>query len=37
MAAKTWWLIHGAHAPSLQKVAVKLLGQPCSSSCCERS
>ncbi|KAJ1413101.1 Ribonuclease H-like superfamily [Sesbania bispinosa] len=24
---------HGAHAPILQKVALKLLGQPCSSSC----
>ncbi|KAL2341147.1 hypothetical protein Fmac_009087 [Flemingia macrophylla] len=37
MDAKSWWLVHGAHAPILQKVALKLLGQPCSSSCCERN
>ncbi|XP_074356651.1 uncharacterized protein LOC141696405 [Apium graveolens] len=34
---KMWWLIHGASAPNLQKIALKLLGQPCSSSCCERN
>ncbi|KAJ1398315.1 Ribonuclease H-like superfamily [Sesbania bispinosa] len=37
MDAKSWWLVHGAHAPILQKVALKQLGQPCSSSCCERN
>ncbi|KAJ1377248.1 Ribonuclease H-like superfamily [Sesbania bispinosa] len=37
MGAKSWWLVHGAHAPILQKVALKLLAQPCSSSCCERN
>ncbi|KAJ1406144.1 Ribonuclease H-like superfamily [Sesbania bispinosa] len=37
MDAKSWWLVHGAHAPILRKVALKLLGQPCSSSCCERN
>ena len=37
MEAKSWWLIHGAHAPTLQNIALKLLGQPCSSSCFERN
>jgi len=37
MDAKTWWIIHGAHAPILQKITRKLLEQPCSSSCCERN
>ncbi|KAJ1418855.1 Ribonuclease H-like superfamily [Sesbania bispinosa] len=37
MDAKSRWLVHGAHAPILQKVALKLLGQPCSSSCCEKN
>ncbi|KAL6509715.1 hypothetical protein OROGR_023025 [Orobanche gracilis] len=32
-----WWLIHGASVPNIQKIALKLLGQPCSSSCCERN
>ncbi|XP_073004802.1 uncharacterized protein [Typha latifolia] len=30
---KTWWNIYGACAPILQSLALKLLGQPCSSSC----
>ncbi|KAF7843635.1 uncharacterized protein G2W53_000540 [Senna tora] len=25
MDAKTWWLVHGVHAPILQKIALKLL------------
>jgi len=33
----TLWLVHGAHAPILQKIALKLLGQPCSSSCYEKN
>ena len=37
MDAKKWWTVHGARAPILQKIALKLLGQPCSSSCCERN
>jgi len=37
MEAKSWWLVHGVHALTLQKIALKLLGQPCSSSCCERN
>ncbi|KAJ1381432.1 Ribonuclease H-like superfamily [Sesbania bispinosa] len=37
MDAKSWWLVHGAHAPILQKIALKLLGQPCSSPCCKRN
>ncbi|KAL5147497.1 hypothetical protein HKD37_06G017177 [Glycine soja] len=37
MDPKAWWLIHGLNAPILQKVSLKLLAQPCSSSCCERN
>ncbi|XP_068498232.1 uncharacterized protein [Phaseolus vulgaris] len=37
MDAKSWWIVLGTHAPTLQKIALKLLGQPCSSSCCERN
>ncbi|XP_074323848.1 uncharacterized protein LOC141660758 [Apium graveolens] len=37
MEPKIWWLIHGVSAPNIQKIALKLLGQPCSSSCCERN
>lgn len=33
----TWWAVHGSSAPTLQAIAFKLLGQPCSSSCCERN
>ncbi|KAL6136595.1 hypothetical protein ACLB2K_061890 [Fragaria x ananassa] len=33
----TWWAVHGASAPRLQALAFKLLGQPSSSSCCERN
>jgi len=29
--------MHGSSAPLLQKLALKLLVQPCSSSCCERN
>ena len=25
MEAKSWWLVHGVHAPTLQKIACKLL------------
>ncbi|KAJ1376644.1 Ribonuclease H-like superfamily [Sesbania bispinosa] len=35
MDAKSWWLVHGARALIHHKVALKLLGKPCSSSCCE--
>jgi len=35
MDAKTWWTVHEARAPILQKIALKLLGQPYSSSGCE--
>ncbi|KAK9291948.1 hypothetical protein L1049_019900 [Liquidambar formosana] len=34
---KAWWMVYGAAAPLLQNIALKLLGQPCSSSCCERN
>ena len=37
MDAKSWWIVHEAYAPTLQKIALKLLVQPCSSSCCERN
>ena len=33
----TWWVVHGTSAPMLQSIALKFLGQPCSSSCCERN
>ncbi|XP_050385846.1 uncharacterized protein LOC126802279 [Argentina anserina] len=32
-----WWAVHGSSAPTLQGIAFKLVGQPCSSSCCERN
>ena len=32
-----WWFVHGSPAPVLQSLALKLLGQPCSSSCYERN
>ncbi|XP_050378196.1 uncharacterized protein LOC126795396 [Argentina anserina] len=32
-----WWAIYGASTPLLQTLALKLLNQPCSSSCCERN
>ncbi|KAF1888760.1 hypothetical protein Lal_00036802 [Lupinus albus] len=34
---KSWWVLHGSPAHLLQKLALKLLVQPCSSSCCERN
>ncbi|XLR38298.1 hypothetical protein S83_022958, partial [Arachis hypogaea] len=35
--AKSWWLIHGGKAKFLQPIALRLLGQPSLSSCCERN
>ncbi|XLS78611.1 hypothetical protein HN51_062836, partial [Arachis hypogaea] len=35
--AKSWWLIHGGKAKFLQPIALMLLEQPSSSSCCERN
>nr|XP_023873559.1 uncharacterized protein LOC111986170 [Quercus suber] len=32
-----WWQYHGSAFPNLQTLALKLLGQPCSSSCAERN
>ncbi|XP_030936532.1 uncharacterized protein LOC115961748 [Quercus lobata] len=32
-----WWQYHGSAFPTLQTPALKLLGQPCSSSCTERN
>jgi len=37
MDAKSWWIVYGTHAPTLQKIDLKLLGQSCSSSYCERN
>jgi len=37
MEVKFWWLVHDAHAPTLQKINLKLLEQPCSPSCYERN
>ncbi|XLS74004.1 hypothetical protein HN51_030869 [Arachis hypogaea] len=34
--AKFWWLIHGNKANLLQPIALRLLGQSSSSSCCKR-
>ncbi|GJN25599.1 hypothetical protein PR202_gb13445 [Eleusine coracana subsp. coracana] len=32
-----WWGTYGARTPELKELAFKLLGQPASSSCCERN
>ena len=32
-----WWVVHGTSAAMLQSIELKLSGQPCSSSCCERN
>ncbi|XP_065849995.1 uncharacterized protein [Euphorbia lathyris] len=32
-----WWLSYGVGTPMLRSIAIKLLGQPTSSSCCERN
>ncbi|BFG40947.1 hypothetical protein CerSpe_272210 [Prunus speciosa] len=32
-----WWIVYGAFSPIIQRLALQLLGQPCSSSCCERN
>ena len=32
-----WWQYHDSAFPTLQSLALKLLGQPCSSSCAERN
>jgi len=32
-----WWGIYGSRTPELKELAFKLLGQPASSSCCERN
>ena len=37
MDPKQWWGIHGHSAPELKKLALRLLGQPTSSSCAERN
>ena len=37
LVTKSWWLVHGIHVPTFQKIVLKLLEQPSSSSCCERN
>ena len=37
MSPIKWWVVHETSASMLQSIALKLLGQPCSSSCCERN
>ena len=37
MSPIKWWVVHGTSTPMLQSIALKLLGQPCSSSCCARN
>jgi len=32
-----WWIKYGKEAPNLQKIAIKVLSQTCSSSGCERN
>ncbi|KAF7812715.1 Dimer_Tnp_hAT domain-containing protein [Senna tora] len=34
---REWWIMYGSSTPLLQNLALKLLSQPCSSSCCERN
>jgi hypothetical protein len=34
---KQWWGIRGQHTPELKSIALKVLGQPPSSSACERN
>lgn len=34
---RDWWVMYGAALPRLQPIALKLLAQPSSSSCCERN
>lgn len=37
MDPKSWWIVYGASTPLIQHIAIRLLGQPSSSSCCERN
>jgi hAT family C-terminal dimerisation region len=37
MDPKKWWVMYGPCAPELQKLALRVLGHPSSSSCCERN
>ncbi|KAK3221451.1 hypothetical protein Dsin_008476 [Dipteronia sinensis] len=37
LSPQRWWGIHGSSTPTLQGIAFKLLGQPCSFSCCEKN
>jgi len=37
MDTKSWWIVHGSQAPTLQKIALKLFKQPSFSCCCERN
>ena len=34
--ADRWWDLYGNHLPVLQKYAIRILSQPCSSSVCKR-
>ena len=37
MSPVKWWVVHGTSTQMLHCIALKLLGQSCSSSCCERN
>jgi len=37
MDPKHWWVFYGSSTPTLQVLTLKLLGQPCSLSCCEKN
>lgn len=32
-----WWEMNGGPIPIVRKVAIRILSQPCSASCCERN
>ncbi|KAE9591099.1 putative HAT dimerization domain, ribonuclease H-like domain-containing protein [Lupinus albus] len=34
---KLWWVLLGSSVPLIQRLACRLLVQPCSFSCCERN
>ncbi|XP_050890118.1 uncharacterized protein LOC127095479 [Lathyrus oleraceus] len=37
LTPKKWWITYGSAVPKLQSITLKLLSQPCSSSCVERN
>ena len=37
MVVAEWWFMYGHHAPTLRRLAIKVLSQTASSSACERN